>query len=98
MTKPTARELLDWIHEVHLKTGCTCQKTGSLPCDAYRLASRVEKVLAECEDVARMEKGHGNDHPVIFIERLMRLLNGEEYGMPPDYGGRHHAEIHREKP
>ena len=42
------------------------------------LASRVEKVLAECDDVEQMEKGHGVEHPFIFIERLRLILNGEE--------------------
>ena len=44
MSKPTARELLEWIHRVHTETGCTCAK-HSLPCDAENLAIRVEKML-----------------------------------------------------
>ena len=76
MSKPTARELLDWIHEVHLKTGCTCQKTGSLPCDAYRIAARVEKVLAEVQH-------HRRSFPLCNPGMcawcdVERLLNGEE--------------------
>jgi hypothetical protein len=50
MNKPSARELLDWIHKVHTETGCTCEK-HRLPCDAENLAARVEKVLVHHQKV-----------------------------------------------
>lgn len=63
MSKPTARELVDYI-------GPT--EWGSMPA---ALAARVEKVLALVEPLAGMAEGTARG---LLADRIRRLLNGEE--------------------
>jgi hypothetical protein len=64
---PTARELL----KAHSRL------KDRLPSER-ELAARVEKLLRECDEVERMELGHGNGHPAIFVRRIRLMLDGIE--------------------
>jgi hypothetical protein len=73
VSKPTVRELL---------TNLKCQqdyyhRDECLDFDIGTLASRVEKVLALCQDEKNVAKVLG-DQPFLHVDKILRLLDGEE--------------------